>query len=140
MDSQFGIGEEVLRASPKHLKFSDYFVLMQSYPSGLPRKGLTGFSLLITEFSIKHIDDERISEGLKLLILMAISFDYYALSFPPEGEVFAGIPTYNQSITTIKPMIMSAGDYQQTYYKYKDVLSIAPQYSSCYMRKVNKTK
>lgn len=61
----------------------------------------------VTDDSISYIENDGLSEGFRLLMLMAISFGCKVLEVSKDGEVWAGIPTYEgfPAVTTYGPQV-----------------------------------
>jgi hypothetical protein len=127
--------KEGFRASTKHVKWSDYFALMspnQRKTFAYSLKGLNGFTFRLGDSGIESLDNDELSEGLRLLILMAISFNCDYLEVSKDGEIWSGIPTYDQSITAHRPVRGISSDLIYL----DEGMGIEPVYQKFYTRKI----
>ena len=91
---QFVIENNKLIASACHLDYSDFFLIYWG-PNGNRKSGY-GLSAdgELNDLSMKMVNYIDISDGLRTLILMAISFGLDGIKFPLDGPVYDSVEAY----------------------------------------------
>jgi hypothetical protein len=97
--NNFTIKDGALLASEMHVSLGDYTSLM----GGITFAGMEGylptsdgFILEITDDTINHLEHQYLSEGFKLLILMALSLGSDKLIVSNKVAEWPGVPVYEQ--------------------------------------------